>query len=173
MQALQITPRLLSDGNLGIKLLPDLGTLGCRVLSLAPTKSLWADHQLVCVKRLLVEEYVRTQTERTIEILIHIFGIRSYVDAQLADQALGDRAVRRRALDGKRTPESQAKRTAYTKFIALGVAAKVVVVVKDENAGALTLSLAIELCSSQSADASSHDDEVIHCVRLLGLAGGF
>src|SRR5260370_37760461 len=104
MQALEITPRLLSDGSLSIKLLPDLGTLGCRVLSLAPTKSLWADHQLVCVKGLLVEEYVRTQTERTIELLIHIFGIRSDVAAQVADQALGDRAVRRRALDGQHAP---------------------------------------------------------------------
>src|SRR5260370_13631860 len=153
MQALQITRRLLSDGRLGINLLPDLGTLGCRVLSLAPAKSLRADHQLVCVKGLLIEEYVRPQTERSIEILIHIFGIRSYVDAQLADQALGDRAVRRRALDGKRTPESQAKRTSYTKFISLGVAAKVVVFVKDENAGLRTLRLRVELCSSQSADA--------------------
>src|SRR6202022_3286623 len=116
-------------------------------------KSLWADHQLVYVKRLLVEEYVRTQTERTIEILIHIFGIRGDVNAQLPDQALGDRAVWRRTLDGKRAAESKAKRIAHTKFIALGVAAKVVVVIKDQNARALTHSLAIEVGSSQSADA--------------------
>ena len=163
---------MLSDGSIGVKLLPDLRTLRCRVLSLTPPKCLWADHQLVCAKRFLVEEYVRTQTERTIEILIHILGIRGDVNAQLADQALGDRAVWRGTLDGKRAAESNAKRIAHTKFIALGVAAKVVVVIKNENARALTHGLAIEVGSSESADASAHDDEVIEFAGIFGLAGG-
>ncbi len=97
-----------------------------------------------------------------------IFGIRSDVDAQLFDQAASFFAVRRGTFDGIRTAEAQAKSVAHAEFIALGVAAEVVVVIEDQDAGARARRLAIEMRGREAADAAAYDDEVVSFTGILG-----
>jgi hypothetical protein len=56
--------------------------------------------------------------------------------------------------------------TTYLKLVALGVSAEVVVIVQDQYSSAGGSSRAIEVRCRQSADSATHDDQVIHLVRI-------
>jgi len=87
-------------------------------------------------------------------------GIGSHIDAQFLDQSASFFAVGRGALDRKRSAEAETERIAHAELIALGVSAKVVVVVEDKNARVRASNLAIEVRGREAADAATYDDEV-------------
>ncbi len=55
-------------------------------------------------------------------------GVRRDVDAQIADHTFGDWAVRSRALDGVGAAVAKHEGFVHLKFVALGVAAEIIVV---------------------------------------------
>src|SRR5450432_3004211 len=56
------------------------------------------------------------------------------------------------------------------KLVAFGVAAKVVVVLEDQDAHGLSGALAEEVCGRQAANSSADHDQVVHLARVDGLA---
>ena len=71
---------------------------------------------------------------RGVEILVEVLGIRSHIDAEFFNHALGNRTVRSRTLDRECSAETQAKRITDSEFVALGVAAEIVVVFENKDA---------------------------------------
>ena len=100
------------------------------------------------------------------------FEIRRNVDAQFLDHAFRDGAVRRGALDGECSAETQAERVVHAELVALGVSAKVVVIVEDQDAGFAAGGLAIEVRRGKTADAAADDDQIVGFAGVFGLARG-
>src|SRR6202166_5298941 len=111
------------------------------------------------------------QTERAIEISVVILGIGSDVDAQFFNQATRFLAVGSGALDRIRSAEAETEGVADAELVALGVSAKVVVVIENENAGVRASRLAIEVSGRKAADAAPYDDEIVGFAGVLRGAG--
>ena len=88
-------------------------------------------------------------------------GIGRDINPQFFDQPLRHSAIRSRALDGKCSAKAQHGPLAGVELVALGVSAKVVVIVEDENARLRPGSLAEEMGGGEAADAPTDDDQVI------------
>ena len=63
-----------------------------------------------------------------------MLGIRRHIDSQLLDQPFRNRAVRLRALDGIGSAKAEDRPATGFEFVTLGVAAEIVVVLKNQNA---------------------------------------
>ena len=81
-------------------------------------------------------------------------------------------AIFPRTLDGLRTAVTQHHAPAGAKFVALGVAAKIVVIVENQNACVFPRALAEEIGGCQPADASANDDEVVTLIGIYRLSEG-
>ena len=75
-------------------------------------------------------------------------------------------------LDGHSAAVSEEGAVADAEFVALGVAAEVVVIVEEEDAGLFAGALAIEVGGCETADAGADDDEIVGFPGGFGLAGG-
>ena len=84
-------------------------------------------------KVFLVEEASRPQmrVEFLVIGLVEFFGL----DSEILQNGLGDRAVLRRTFDRLGAAVTQKQALAHAKLVAPGVAAEVVVIVENENAG--------------------------------------
>src|ERR1700692_1452081 len=129
------------------------------------------ERKLVSAESFLIEKNARLEIERAIKIFIYVLWIGRHIDAQLFDQALGNRAVRRWALDGIRTAESEYHAIARTEFIALGVSAKIVVIVEDQNPRVVARGLLEKMRRRETTDASTDDHQVVHFASLFGFGG--
>src|ERR1019366_790733 len=125
--------------------------------------------QLVGPKGFLVEENPWLQTQRTVEIFADILVIRRHINPKLFDQSLCACAIGSRAFNGIGAAESQNRTTARAKFVALGVPAEVIMVLKNQDARLVARSLAEIMRRGQSADASSHDHQIIGFASVHGL----
>ncbi len=144
IQALQVALGLIGDGSIGKKLLQQAWAIpATRIFAFASAAWVEIHHQFVGAEGFLVEENLGTQAERAIEILVEIFRIRGNIDAQLLDHPLGDGAVGSGTLDRESAAKAEAESVVDAEFVALGVSAKVVVVVEDENAGLVAHRLAV------------------------------
>ena len=94
-------PQEIAFNNAGV---PDSG-----VLALASAARAGIDDQLVDTESLFVEENLRAQAERAIEILADILRIGRNIDAQFFNDSLGNGAVGRGTLDGKRASKAEAE----------------------------------------------------------------
>ena len=56
------------------------------------------------------------------------------------------------------------------KFVALGVAAEIVVVFENEDARLAARGFAVEVRCRQSADAAANDDQIVGFAGIFGLA---
>src|SRR5271157_2377251 len=83
------------------------------------------------------------------------------VDAEIGEQGLSDLAVLVGTLDRLRASVAEHHAIGGGELVALGVSSEVVVIVEDEDARLVAGLPAIEVGSGQSADAASHDDEVV------------
>src|SRR5260370_8952545 len=110
------------------------------------------------------------QARRGIQSLVEVLGIRWYVDAEFFDQALGNRTVGSRALNGKCSAKAQAERTTDAKFVALGVSSKVVVVFEDEDACFSATCLAVKMRGGKAADSAADDNQIVDFAGLFRLA---
>ena len=137
---------------------------------LRPRRSLRHDDQLVGAKSFLVEKDAAVEPERGIEIGVRaFFGQRHRIDAQRFQQAVGHGAVRPRAVDQQGAAVDELDPPIERKLVALGVAAEIVVVVEDEDAGVLVLR-PIKMRRREPADAAAHDDEVVVFICLFEIA---
>ncbi len=119
------------------------------------------DHKLVGAERLAVEEHAARQAERCVEIRLGaLFGQHHRIDAKGFQKAIGDGAVRPRAVDRQGPAVHQLQPAAGREFIALGVTADIVVVVEDQNARGL-VSGAVEVRRREPADAAADDDQIV------------
>ena len=80
------------------------------------------------------------------------------VDPDRAQQAVGDRAVRARALDRVGTAVQQAQLAVDLEFIALGVTAEIIVVVEQQDPR-LGVRGPVEVGGRQAADPGPDDDQ--------------
>ncbi len=108
---------------------------------------------------------------RTIDVLVYVLRERRNVDAKFFDQTLCYRAVGCRTLNREGAAKPQAESAVHAELIALGMPAKVVVVVEDEDACFLSPRLTIEVRRGQAADATAHHDEVVGFAGVDRLSG--
>src|SRR5205823_12294769 len=93
-----------------------------------------------------------------------------YINPQFFDQRFGHRTIGRRALNGKCATEGQAFVSTNIKFVSLGMAAEVVVVLDNQNAR-IRILLAIEMRGRETADPAADDDEIKVLSSLNGRRG--
>src|SRR6266404_5505682 len=110
---------------------------------------------------------MRLQPKRSIEILADVLGIGRNIDPQLFDESLRDRTVRRRTLDRVSPAKAKPESIVPAELVALRMSAKVIVIVEDQDASFVARSLPEIVRSSQSADSSTNNHQIV------GLAGIF
>jgi len=167
----QVSLGLIGDRGLGGKLFHQMGRLGTGVFALPAAARTEIHDQFVDAESFLVKENFGTKPERTIELIVRIFRIRRNVDAEFLDQSFCYCTVGRWAFNGEGPSKAQAKRTPHAELVALGVAAKVVVIVKDQNAGIASRCLAIVMRGGETADAASDNNEIEDFACIFGLSG--
>src|SRR5579872_5145899 len=89
--------------------------------------------QAVFAKSLFVEECCLLELHRREELLVVILIEALDVDAEFLQQSLGGRAVVCRSLDRLRAAVAEQQPVSRAKLVALRMAAKVIVIVEDEN----------------------------------------
>ena len=130
------------------------------------------DHQLIDAKCFLVEENTFREPQRLIDALIAVLFLKSRrVDSELPDQSSGFGAIRCGAIDLERSAIEQGKPPVQMKFISLCVAAEVVVILENENAGRGPNTLSKEMGRGQAADSATDHDQVVFLAELDGLPG--
>src|SRR6266550_251951 len=127
-----------------------------------------AGHEPIRTKRLLVEERCTLQIHRLVHILVEVFVEPLYVDAYVFKEANGFRAIVRGTLDRLSASISDQETVAGAKLIPLGVAAKIIMIIKDENPGLGPERLEKEVRGRKAAHAAAHHDEVESLVFPLG-----
>ncbi len=130
-------------------------------------------HQLVAAEGLPVEIGGALQSERAIDVrLVALPGQRHRIDAEIFHQSIGDRAVRPGTVDQHRPAIHQFHPPAgKTEFIALGVAAEVIVIVEDQDFR-VGPGGAIEMRRRETGNAAAHHDQVVNGIDIFGLARG-
>ena len=100
-----------------------------------------------------------------------ILRIGRHIDAQFFDHAARFLAIGRGAFDGIGPAKTQAKGVIHAKLIALGVSAKIIVVVEDEDALARARHFPIKMRGRKAADAAPNDDEIESFTGVLRSSG--
>jgi hypothetical protein len=147
VRACDIAPGCRGKGSLGKK-------SGPRQLSHARDEAIFAE-------RFPVKERAGLQLHGRIQLLIVGLVELPGIDAEIFLHSFGHVAIARRALDRLSAAIAQQKSATCAKLVALGVPAKVIVVVEDQDARAVPRRLAIEVRGGKSADASAHHNQVI------------
>ena len=134
--------------------------LGRLVSSSSRTAGIACD-QHVAAERLAVEEHATREPQRRIEAALEGRLEPRDVDPKIAQQALGHRAVQR-LWRLQRLAAAVADDTAAIEreFVALGVAAEIVVIVEDQDSGGRH-GAPVEPCCRKPADAAANHDEII------------
>src|SRR5580700_1834602 len=90
-----------------------------------------------------------------------------HVDADLADQAGGGRAVGSRAVNLECAAVDDLQTARYAELVALGMATEIIVVLKNQHARLTRRARAKEMGRRKAADPTAHDDQVI-CLAEIG-----
>ncbi len=135
-----------------------------------PRRGIHAGDQAVFAECFFIEEGRRPhlRIEFLIVGLIKPFG--PYPD--FGDQCFCNVAVLSGTFDGLRPAVAQHHASAGAKFIALGVAAKIIVIVEDQNPRALPGALAEKIGGCQSANASANDRKIVFLARAHSIPEG-
>ena len=121
-----------------------------------------ADHERVATKCLAGEEQAARQAERPIEVAVERGFEAREVDAELAHEVLGNRAVQRlRRLHRLAAAVADDPAAVERELVALGVAAEVVVVVEDQDAGPWADGAPVEPRRRETADAAADDHQIV------------
>ena len=92
------------------------------------------------------------------------------LDADLLQQLIGGRA-HGRLLKVDAAAEAQQHLAIHLKFIALGVATKIVMVIEDQDPGIGTFLLSVQERCGQAADTCPYHDQVVVLIQCLVLSG--
>ncbi len=127
--------------------------------------------QAVLAEGLPVEEDAGLQAQAGIDFrpvagLGQGFGL----DPQGLQQAIGDGAIGAGAVDLQRSAVHQVQAAVQAELVALGVAAEVVVIVEDQDAGVWPRR-PVEMRRRQAAEAGADNDQVIALAAVLRGAG--
>jgi hypothetical protein len=117
---------------------------------------------LVGAKGFLVEEHAGAHTALFVEFWM-LSGLREFrdVDAEGAKQACGSRPIRSGAVDVQGTAVHEVQAVLEPVLIALGVAAKIIVVVEQQDARARRGPGSVEVRGGQAADAGADNDQIV------------
>src|SRR4029077_4035082 len=121
-----------------------------------------ADNERVAAECFAIEKYAARQTERQIEAAVERTLEPGEFDAEIAQEAFGHIAPQCFwRLDRLAAAIADQRARPGRKFVALGVAAEVVVIVENENAGLRTDRATIEPCRGEAADAAADHDQIV------------
>jgi hypothetical protein len=95
------------------------------------------------------------------------------VDAERIQQAGGHAAIGAGAVDAERAAIDQLDFAAKRELVALGVTAKIVMVVEDQDAGGGTRPGTVEIGGGEAADPATNDDQVVMLPRFDWRGSGF
>jgi hypothetical protein len=125
-------------------------------------------HQTIDAKGLPVEEDRGLQTVKDVRVgrLSGLVAQFHWIDTQLIHQSTRLFAVWKWGFYGQSSAVGDQQAALRAKFIALGVAAEVIMIVQNENAGGRAGARAVEVGSGQAADAAADDDEVKSLARI-------
>src|SRR5439155_20496488 len=113
-------------------------------------------------KCIFIEEDSGTQAERPIEVMVGVSRLELWrVNAELLQQAVGYWTIRRGAVDEERSSIQELKPAAEVELVSLGMASKVVVVLKNEDPSGPSCPLAKKVGGGQTADPSSNHHQAI------------
>ena len=107
-----------------------------------------------------VEEERRAETERLVETRVEHLRVARDVDAELRDERLGHRAVRRGAVDRLRAAVAEIGAAVVNELVSLGVAAEVVVVVEHQDPRGRP-GFPEKVRRRETADAGADDNQVV------------
>src|ERR1700683_2398799 len=130
-----------------------------------------ADNELIGAEGFLIEKNLLLQPERRVEPLVVVLRVGGDIDAEIADQAFRYRAIGGGALDRVSASIAKHEGFVYLEFIPFGMPAKIVVVLQDKHARRLTRGLVKEARGGKTADAATHDDQVVVFARAFRLSG--
>src|SRR5262249_55851018 len=121
-----------------------------------------AGQQDVTAERFTREKQAARKPERRIEPTVERGLETRYIDAEIAQQGLGDIApVRAGRVDRLAAAVADDAAAVECELVALGVAAEIVVVVEDQDAGRGPGGAAIEEGGREPADAAADHDQVV------------
>ena len=121
-----------------------------------------AGHQRVAPEGFAREEHAAREPERGIELALERGLEPRDVDAKVPQQGLGGIAVERfRRLQRFAAAVAEDQPVADAELVALGVTAKVVVIIEDEDARVGAGGTAIVIRCRKPADPATHDHEVV------------
>src|SRR5215469_1638251 len=109
VETLKVVLRLLGQRSFEQKLLEQVRSLRRRILAFTATLRIGIHNQFIYAECFYVEEDLRPQTMRAIEILVEVFRIGRDTNSEFFDKRLGNGAVWSGALNRKRATESEAK----------------------------------------------------------------
>ena len=120
-----------------------------------------ADHQFVGAEGLSIEEDAGLESPLFVErrVLCCLGEFRN-VDSEVGEQTGGIGAIGARTINEQRAAVHQIQMSIQIEFVALGMAAEIIVVVENEDA-ALGCSRTVKVCGRQAADAAANDDQVV------------
>jgi hypothetical protein len=121
-----------------------------------------ADNERVAAECFAIEKYAARQTERRIEAAVERTVEPGEFDAEIAQEAFGHIAPQCFwRLDRLAAAIADQCARPGGEFVALGVAAEIVVIVENENAGLRTDRATIEPCRGEAADAAADHDQIV------------
>ena len=127
--------------------------------------------QSILSESFAIEENTGPQFERIVQPLIVSLVKFLRVDTKFGQQSLGDGAVAGRAFDGLSAAVAEQHPVPGFELVALGVPAKIVVVVENQDACPASGSLAIEVRCCQSADAPADHHQVVALAGFFRTGG--
>ncbi len=91
------------------------------------------------------------------------------IDTEILDQRPGVWRILERIFDVCRAAQFDEHAALVMKFVALGVAAEVVVIIEHEDSSVRTAFFLEIVSGRQAADSAAHDNEIVFLVRIDGV----
>ena len=168
-----VFPRFRRQRGVRQKLFPSHRRRAAASAATAPAAPGCSNHEAIGAEGLFVEEggVLQPLEDRAVRILVGFSRQRRRIDADGLHQAERFLAVGERRGDAGRPAVRYPQSPARTKLVALRVAAEVVVVVEDQDAGVRIRARPIEVCGRQPADAAADNHEIVRFARIDRAAG--
>ncbi len=122
----------------------------------------------VGAERLLVEKNASRYPKRGIEVIEGVVGIIVCVDAKILQNLSRNCRICVRRTDVDRAAKCQQRSTIKREFIALGVPAKVIVIVEYQDTGSGVDVTTINMSCGEAADTGADNDQVVVLTGRVG-----
>ena len=131
-----------------------------------------AHDQLVLTERFAIKKTAPLESAVPVkrEHVPVLFKIASAINTQLPEQAGGDRAVLRRSFYIQRSAIHQIQSVPITELVSLGMPAKIIVIIQNQNPGLRPVLLSIKIRCGQTADAATDNHQIV--LTIAGIRTG-